>query len=42
MTETIRANILNEYTVTNTINKTELYSIIDRIRNLPEGESIAL
>ena len=41
MTETIRANILNEYRVTDAINNTELYSIIDRISNLPEGESQA-
>lgn len=38
MTETIRANILDEYTITNNKEGVKLYKAVEDIRNMPSGE----
>ena len=42
MTETIRANILNEYTITNNEEGIKLYHVVENIRSMPEGELKAI
>ena len=43
MTETIRANILNEYTITrDDAEGTRLHYVVEQIRNMPDGELKAI
>ena len=38
MTETVLANIINEYTITNNEDGVKLYKVVEDIRNMPSGE----
>ena len=42
MTELIRANILNECTITKNSEGIKLYHVVESIRNMPEGELKAM
>ena len=38
MTETVLANIINEYTITNNEDGVKLYKVVEDIRNMSSGE----